>query len=191
MAKKKKKKKQNKQWLLQLCGLVTFMLIGAISPAALMLLGIGLVPSYVAFFTDRAPKKSTAIAVLMFNLAGCMPYLMQAWNQGLRGSIAAGIGLISDPATIVVMYSGAMVGYGLSWLLSGVIQNALHMRLTQRLKSIQKKQDELVKNWGSELKAMSHSSGDDNDDSQQASSSAQDEEASPEKQSTAPEPLGA
>lgn len=154
--KKKKNTKKNKIQIspLYLFLLIIFAIVTIASPASLLVLFIGLMPSFVAFFVDNTPKKSTAISVLAFNITFCIPFLTDLWQQGFKiGGFNAGLDIISDPVSIIVMYMGATVGYGLHWLTTSVMENFLKSKMELRRKSIVKKQQALVKLWGPEVKS--------------------------------------
>ena len=61
------------------------------------------------------------------------------------------MGLITDPRTIIVMYSAAGIGYMIDWALSGIIATIMMQRATSRLKAIRERQEEMVVRWGPEV----------------------------------------
>ncbi len=147
MAKKKDKKKAKAGYGLQV--LLLFVLLVAIlfMPTTILLL-FGMLPTVVAAVVDRGGG-TRALTVGSMNLAGCVPFLLELWTMG--HSAENSMALITDPRTIIVMYSAAAIGYLIDWALSGIVATLMIHRATSRLEKIRDRQDYLVERWGREV----------------------------------------
>ena len=148
--KKKKKKKGKKQGKVQLFLIVSILLSAVFLPTAVMIF-IGMVPSFVAYFTDRTKKKTRAVTIIMMNFAGCMPFLMEMWTTD--HSLDKAFAMIFNMIPIIVMYSAAAVGYLIDWAMTHIVASVMYQRGVSRVKNIEKRQQELVERWGDDVKA--------------------------------------
>ena len=145
MAPKKKKKKGG----IGLQILLAVSLLGAVlfMPTTILLV-FGMLPTLVAVLVDRGGG-TRAITVGSMNICGCIPFLLDLWMTSHSAEYA--VGLITDPRTIIVMYSAAGIGYMIDWALSGIIATIMMQRATSRLKAIRERQEEMVVRWGPEV----------------------------------------
>lgn len=118
----------------------------------LVLLLIGMAPSIVAYVLDKRPRKVTARAIGYLNFAGCMPYLFKLASG--QSTISSALSLVADPSALMIMYSAAAAGWTLNFLMSPVMTAWLAVQHESRGRSIRKRQDELIKEWGSEVKGQ-------------------------------------
>ena len=146
--KKRRVKKKSNSGKLQLFLVLILMLSIAFLSSAVILF-IGLMPMFVAFFVDRSENKTKAVTVGAMNLAGCMPFLMELWTT--EPTMAKAFSIVLDPMAIIVMYSAAGVGYIIDWALTLIIANLLYQRGVSRKKAIEKRQEELIERWGEEV----------------------------------------
>lgn len=145
MAKKQKKNKGG--WGLQV--MLIFALISAIlfMPTTILLV-FGMLPTVAAAIVDRKGG-ARAISVGSMNLCGCVPFLLDLWTKSHTPAFA--IELITDPRTVIVMYSAAGIGYMIDWALSGIVATIMIQRSTTRVKAIRKRQEEMIVRWGPEV----------------------------------------
>lgn len=146
-AKKKTKHKKGKKQSLKVHVFLAFLLMLSIMflPFAVILF-VGLIPMFVAFFVDRSKKKIKAITVGAMNIAGCTPFLMELWKS--EGTMEAAVSIIFNPMAIIVIYSAAGVGYIIDWAMTLIVASILYQRGTSRVSAIEKRQAELVERWG-------------------------------------------
>lgn len=117
-------------------------------PVAVILF-IGLLPTFVAFYADRNKKKIKPITVGAMNIAGCMPFIMELWTTDM--SMSKALSIIVDPMAIIVIYSAAGVGYLIDWAVTMLVANFLYQRGGSRKNTIEKRQAELIERWGEEV----------------------------------------
>ena len=116
-------------------------------PSAILLL-IGMIPSFVAFFVS-GKGSSRSLTVASVNLVGCAPFLFELWTT--NHEITNAIYIVSKPTTVMIMFGAAGLGYAADWVLTTIISSVLYEQSKMRLKSIKKRQDELIKRWGSKV----------------------------------------
>lgn len=154
MAKVKKRKKtkgkkaKNASFKLHLF-LAVLLMLSIVFLSSAVILFIGLLPMFVAFFVDRSKKKTKAITVGAMNVAGCVPFLMELWKAD--ASMDKALSIIFDPMAIIVIYSAAGVGYIIDWAMTLIVANILFQRGTARKNAIEKRQKELIERWGQEV----------------------------------------
>ena len=146
--KKKKAVKKKKQFQMQIF-LAGLMLMSVVFLPTAFLLGVGMLPFVVAYFTDKSEKKTKAITVGAMNLSACILFLMEMWTTD--HSLDKAFAIVFDIVPLIVMYAGAAVGYLIDWAMTTIVANILHQRGLARMKSIEKRQAELVERWGKEV----------------------------------------
>ncbi len=114
-----------------------------------MILLVGGLPAIVALFIDKTRNNSLAISVLLLNLAATVTYLMQLWLGG--NSVASALQIISDPTNVIVIYSGALAGYGVHAVLGGLEAEIMYGRAKKRKSDVKKSQVKLIDRWGEEV----------------------------------------
>ncbi len=145
---KKKKKGRKKQPKVQVF-LIGFILLAAVFLPTAVLLFLGLLPFFAAYFTDKSKKKTRTITVGAMNLAGCVPFLMEMWMTD--HSLDKAFAILLSVIPIIVIYMAAGVGYLIDWALTYIVSNLLYQRGISRMKSIEKRQADLVERWGQEV----------------------------------------
>ena len=146
MAKRRRKTKLDKTTQM----LITFGVIAAVALSqTTIFLVIGMLPTIVAWLADRSKKRTLVLTVGAMNLAGCSPFLIQLWSKG--HTLDLSLSIISDPFTVVVMYSAAGIGYIIDWALSGIVAKIMIERARGRVKAIKERQADLIERWGREV----------------------------------------
>lgn len=119
------------------------------SPPSAALIAVGMLPSVVALISNRGLPKFKVLSVSALNFAGCFPYVLQIWANGL--TIEKGFQILMDPFVIIVIYLAAAVGYMIDWFLTGYIASLLYQRGQARITAIDARQNELIGRWGDEI----------------------------------------
>lgn len=144
----KKKKKKGLPWSTQI-----MLIFGVVMAIAFMqstvIIAVGMLPTLVAAIADRTGKGTLAITVGAMNLAGCCPFLLELWLSGHE--VDMGFKMISNPTTIIVMYSAAAMGYVINWSLSGIVEVMMAKKYAIRAEQIEKRKAILKKQWGEEV----------------------------------------
>ena len=121
----------------------------AFFPTILLLL-IGMAPSIVAYIVDKRPRKVTARSIGYLNFAGCLYYALKLWTE--QNTISGVLELVSEPSALMIMYSSAAVGWMLNFVMVPIMSAFLAVRHEAKIRSISKRQDDLIKEWGSVVK---------------------------------------
>ncbi|MGB4106511.1 MAG: hypothetical protein WBK55_01790 [Alphaproteobacteria bacterium] len=133
---------------------VSIFMIGIVIMAAVflpssVLLAVGMMPTFVALFTDTRRARTKVVTVGALNLAGCVPFLFKLWGDGHEFDNA--VRIVSDPQAIIVMYAAAGAGYMIDWSMSAAVAAILYQRGLARQEAIRKRQEELTLRWGPEV----------------------------------------
>ena len=127
------------------------MVVFAFFPTILLMV-IGMAPAIVAFIVDKRPGKVTARAIGYLNLAGCLPYAIKLWTG--QNTISGVLLLVGEPSVLMIMYSSAAVGWMLSFIMTPIMMAYLAVQHEAKARSIGKRQEELIKEWGGEVKGQ-------------------------------------
>jgi len=145
MAKRRKKKVG---WKGQVFFIVLLFLCILFSSMAIVMV-IGMIPSIVAWITDRTEGRIRTLTVSSMNFAGCVPFLVEIYKTG--NNIETAVSYITQPETIVVMYFAAGMGYLIDWAMTGIVSSIMVQKTKKRLSDILKEQKELTERWGHEV----------------------------------------
>ena len=110
---------------------------------------IGMMPTVVAAYTDRTKEKMRGITIGAMNLAGCTPFIIQLWTT--EHSVDVALGILADPKVLVIMYFAAGIGYCIEWAIVGTASVFMVEKAQIRVKTINKKQEDLITRWGAEV----------------------------------------
>ncbi len=150
---KKIKTKKNKAASKNMMGprlvIILGVLISVLFLSTTVMLCIGMVPTLVVAFVNFGKKKAKAITVGAINFAGCSPFVFELWTTGR--DMANSLNIVLDANTIMIMYGAAMVGYIVEWALTGIVAGIMREKGKGKLKSIKKRQAELVDRWGKKV----------------------------------------
>ncbi len=167
MAKSPANKKEGKKgsaggllaWLLAL-------IFGVFALPTLLLLLVGMAPTLVAYFImDRHPAKYITRAVGYLNFSGCLPYAIDLWRGG--GGLWDFENLllvVSNPFSLLVMYSAAAVGWAILFAAPPVVASYLAVTSEMKEKNLKARQKELIDNWGRNVRLGSMGAAIDDDD---------------------------
>lgn len=145
--KNKQKKLSLKQWVVVL-GVVVALII--FLPTTVVL-AIGMLPTLVAFIVDNYPGRNKTFTVGALNFAGCFPALLDIWVH--TNSMSYALYLVLQPKSIMFMYGGAALGYGINALTTFMVEAILVQKSEVRIKKINKEKLALEERWGKKVNA--------------------------------------
>lgn len=158
MGKKKKKKKNTKKkqqsfkFKLSVRGLFLALIVVVISmlylPSAILFF-IGMLPTFVAYITDGIPGKNKTFTIGALNFSGCFYYLIKIWSDSHPMEVA--MNYLSDPVTIIVIYSAAGLGYIINHVSTIIVSSVLRQKSFVRLKTLEEKKKSLEARWGKKV----------------------------------------
>ncbi|MBP5856507.1 hypothetical protein KAJ83_05770 [Marivibrio halodurans] len=117
---------------------------------SMILLAAGMIPTGVAYLTDRGPRKHATRTVAWMNLAGCLIVILDLWGGG--GSLDHAIRLLMDPLNWVLMFGFAGIGWVIYFTLPPIVSGYLALSQEMQLKDLAKRQKALEKEWGSDVR---------------------------------------
>lgn len=129
--------------------LATFIGAAIIFLPTTILLFIGMLPTVTARVMDRTRENAKVMTVGFMNFAGCFPFLYNLFETGHKVSNA--LAILADPLTIVTIYSCAVAGYILDWIVTIFVAGLMVQKGRRRLELIKKAQEALVRQWGPEV----------------------------------------
>lgn len=113
---------------------------------SIVLLLVGMLPTGLALLFDRSPQKDQVRSVGYLNFAGCLPWMVDFWMSG--GGFARVFDIIGDPLVLGVMYSAAVAGWGLCFMVRPFVTTYLIVASELKESHLTKRQSELVDRWG-------------------------------------------
>ena len=114
-----------------------------------IIIGLGMVAGYVAYFTDRERGKPTALTVCSFNMAALCPLLYKLWDGSQ--STASALHIMSSPFNWILILAGVGVGWFFAQMLPLAVVAVMTTRDKMRLGRIRDRQKQIVAEWGNEV----------------------------------------
>ncbi|ABC21909.1 hypothetical protein [Rhodospirillum rubrum] len=115
-----------------------------------LLVCIALLPTGVAFISDRSISKTGWLCVGGLNLAGAVPFIATLWEKG--NTVEAALRLLTDVLTILIIYGSAGVGWLLYISIPQLLGAFMAMTAGHRVATMKAQQDSLIEEWGTEVK---------------------------------------
>ncbi|HEX9463797.1 MAG TPA: hypothetical protein VGB82_14455 [Alphaproteobacteria bacterium] len=134
-------------WLLGGLGGFAMVAIGLGSPTLLVFMIIGFAPTVAAGLIDRDPERHAAIAVGAMSLGAMIPMILGQ----LTARSGSGYSVLSDPFAWLTVYGAAAIGWAVHTTVPVIVVMFSDMRAEWRRRELQKRQEELVEEWGDEV----------------------------------------
>lgn len=131
-------------WATVFIGVFITLLIAV--PATFVVIAVGMLPSVVALFVDGRRGPYAFYCTASLNLAGIVPVIGMLWAEG--NGFAAAMGILQDPYTWALMYSGAGFAMFLLWLVPIVMRALSDSGAWQSRRQMERARRHLVKEWG-------------------------------------------
>ena len=125
--------------------------IGAMIVPTVIVLGVALVPTAVAFIMERKNGYYGGLTVGALNLAGTAPYLSDLWFHD--HSIAAATTIVTSVLAWAVFYASAAVGWAIYAMTPNIVSSFIAMTAGRQITSLRAKERELVQIWGPDVEA--------------------------------------
>ena len=129
-------------------------LVGSMFAAPFMfptvvLLGVGLIPTFVAFFVDKERDHASATAVSAMNCAGLAPFVIDLWIKGqTMGNV---IQILSDSSTWLIILGASAVGQTIVSVVPHAMATVTFAHAELRIKTLKNNLDLLQKSWGPDV----------------------------------------
>ncbi|HEY1097070.1 MAG TPA: hypothetical protein VGF14_07500 [Alphaproteobacteria bacterium] len=118
-----------------------------------LVLAVGLLPTFVATFSDNSRERLAGLTLGCMNVAGVLPPLLRLWNMG--HTVENAILILLQPYMLLLMYGGAAIGFLLYINTPLMVSGILRRQAQYRLKTIEKHYAELQEEWGPEVANIS------------------------------------
>jgi hypothetical protein len=153
MAKAPAKKKEEAKKKSGKSGVVGIMiLLGCATPfivPTVMLLVIGLIPTYVELAIDNDRQKSGAVSVGAMNFAGIVPFIIDLWSKGQTMQDA--LQIMASANTWLVILGAAGIGKLIVHTIPQALATLTLTHAESRVKSLRKNLDMLKDSWGPDV----------------------------------------
>jgi hypothetical protein len=126
--------------ILIIVGLLVFTL-----PTVLVLI-TGMVPSFIAYATDRRREKYKTLSVGCMNLLGLLPLLTMLWTKDHSFDMA--FSLFVDPFNWLVVLGSAATGWTIFLIAPSVVAMFLSARIELSVDRLKRRQNKLIEEWG-------------------------------------------
>ena len=117
--------------------------------ASAVLLLIAMIPTFVAMIADRSKEGLKSFTIGFMNFAGCFPFWIDLVVT--QHTIDYALSLIAQPATVVVIYAAAGIGYLINWAVVGIVASIMIQKADKRINFIEERKHDLVERWGQEV----------------------------------------
>lgn len=111
-----------------------------------LVIGMGLLPTFAALLVDVHPKKYAAWSVGLLNAAGLLPYLGKVWMEG--HDLDAAYAVLSDVVAWLVVYSAAGAGWLVYMAMPALGSVIVDMRSNSRIRRLKAEKQALIDEWG-------------------------------------------
>ena len=126
--------------ILIIVGLLIFTL-----PTVLVLI-TGMVPSFIAYATDRRREKYKTLSVGCMNLLGVLPLLTMLWTKDHSFDMA--FSLFVDPFNWLFVLGAAATGWTIFLIAPSVVAMFLSARIELSVDRLKRRQNKLIEEWG-------------------------------------------
>lgn len=131
-----------------------FLLIGMImgtvlAAPTLVVLGVGMIPTLVAWMWDRDPNKYAPLTVGGLNFCGTLLFMFDLW-QG-DNSFDQAIAIVSNPMSWMVMYGTACAGWAIYFVIPVGIASMVTYKAQFDIEAIEKERANLLEEFGEDL----------------------------------------
>ena len=126
--------------ILIVVGLLVFTL-----PTVLVLI-TGMVPSFIAYATDRRREKYKTLSVGCMNLLGVLPLLTMLWTKDHSFDMA--FSLFADPFNWLIVLGAAATGWTIFLIAPSVVAMFLSARIELSVDRLKRRQNKLIEEWG-------------------------------------------
>ncbi len=126
--------------------------IGLMIVPTMIVLGVALVPTGVAFLLERRNGYYGGLTVGAMNLAGAAPFLGDLWFDG--HTVEAALGIITNVFAWMSFYGAAFFGWAIYSTTPSVIGTFMAMTAGRRIAAMREQQKDLVQKWGPDVESV-------------------------------------
>jgi hypothetical protein len=115
-----------------------------------LLVVVSMLPTGVAYLIDTNPRRYTTKTVGWTNFAGAVIVAMEMWTTD--GTWTSTFDVLTDPVNWLIMLGSAGVGWALQSTVPGMVLRYLDISLEMRRRALHERQDEIEKEWGTDVR---------------------------------------
>lgn len=119
---------------------------------SLIFLFAGMLPTIVAYITDRSANRFNFKTVGCMNFAGVAPFLSSLIQQG--NTADAVHSMLGSSTAWLMIFGSALIGWGIVWIAPFTVKRILLVFAVSRKEKLLVKQEELIEEWGEEVKGL-------------------------------------
>jgi hypothetical protein len=116
-----------------------------------IILAFSMMPTIASFSVDKTVNRTRTLCIAFMNFAGAFPYILEFWTQANIQDIEAAFSIIGDTQNIIIIYLLAAGGYAIDIAVTGIMSSLMIQQASSRVKSIEKRQQEMVGQWGEKV----------------------------------------
>jgi hypothetical protein len=138
---------------------VAMLILAALVPFSLptvLLVFFTMLPTLVAWATERGPHKYAFLCVGGLNFAGVLPYLFSLWF-GVH-TLDESFRMLTDPAMLLITYGCSGLGWVVYAAMPPMVGSYLTFTSQNRVGNLKAAQKKLIEDWGDEV-AKKHNQG--------------------------------
>ena len=118
-------------------------------PETVILLFVGMLPTFVAFIIDRSPQKYLTCCVCAMNVTGVFPGIHELWTT--QNNIALALKIVTNIFDLSLMYLSAAMGWFIYSIVPPIIRIFIKIIGQQRINLLRGQQQNLTYEWGKDV----------------------------------------
>ena len=111
-----------------------------------MVLMVGMIPTFIAYATDRRKEKYKTVSVGALNFVGVLPLLVTLWTKD--HSFDMGFSVLSDPFNWLMVLGAVSAGWTIFLVAPSIVAMFLTARIELSVDRLKKRQAKLTEEWG-------------------------------------------
>ena len=111
-----------------------------------MVLAVGMIPTFIAYATDRRKEKYKTVSVGSLNFVGVLPLLVTLWTKD--HSFDMGFSVLSDPFNWLMVLGSSSAGWTIYLIAPSIVSIFLQARIELSVERLKKRQVRLIEEWG-------------------------------------------
>lgn len=111
-----------------------------------MVLVVGMIPTFIAYATDRRKEKYKTVCIGSLNFVGVLPLLVTLWTED--HSFDMGFSVLSDPFHWLMVLGAVSAGWTIFLVAPSLVSLFLQTRIEMSADRLKKRQDKLIEEWG-------------------------------------------
>ena len=111
-----------------------------------MVLTVGMIPTFIAYATDRRKEKYKTVSVGSLNFVGVLPLLVTLWTKD--HSFDMGFSVLTDPFNWLMVLGSSSAGWTIYLIAPSIVSIFLQARIELSVERLKKRQVRLIEEWG-------------------------------------------